>query len=125
MILIDLDSLIKILVFLYRLLDFSTLASKRITSTHSAAKVNGIVEPKKPEPKKKPPKEDGLEKILAESLDTEKMGESEEEESNHEEYGEEHFLKKQNEQYKEQLLLTSDSEMDSDSENVNGMFQFH
>lgn len=113
------------MVFLFRLLDFSTLATKRIASTHSAAKVNGIVELKKPEPKKKPPKEDGLEKILAESLDTEKVGESEEEELDHEDDGEEHFLKKQNEQYKEQLLLTSESEMDSDSERVNGTLRFH
>lgn len=125
MILVNCNFLINIFIFLFRLLDFSSISNKRITSNHSAAKVNGVVELKKPEPKKKPPKDDGLERILAESLDTERAGESEEEKSNHEGDGEEKFLKQQNEQYKEQLLLTSDSEMDSDSERVNGMFQFH
>lgn len=88
--------------------------------------MNGIVEPKRPEPKKKPPKEDGLEKILADSLDTERMGgDSDEEKEDGEEYTEEHFMKEQNEQYKEQLLLTSDSELGSDSdEGMNGNFYF-
>lgn len=87
--------------------------------------MNGIVEPKKPEPKKKPQKEDGLEKILADSLDTEQMGgDSNEEKVDREEYTEEHFLKEQNEQYKEQLLQTSDSELGSDSERLNGNYFF-
>lgn len=106
-------------------MDFSSLGSKRIASTHAAAKVNGIVEPKKPEPKKKPPKEDGLQKILNDSLeDGEKPAESEEEKSEQiEEYTEEHFLKEQNDQCKEQLLLTSDSEMGSDDDRrINGIF---
>lgn len=66
-----------------------------------------------------------MEKILAESLeDSEKPAESEEEKSEKiEEYTEEHFLKEQNAQCKEQLLLTSDSELDSDSDQrINGMF---
>lgn len=109
---------------IFRLLDFSSIASKRIASTSAAAKVNGIVEPKKLEPKKKPPKEDELEKILADSLDTEQMGgDSEEEKVEREEYTEEHFLKEQNEQYKEQLLQTSESELGSDEDGrVNGNY---
>lgn len=106
-------------------MDFSSIGSKRIASTPQTVKLNGIVEPKKPEPKKKLPKEDGLEKFLADSLeDNEKPIESDEEKSEKiEEYTEEHFLKEQNEQCREQLLLTSDSDMDSDTDQrVNGMF---
>lgn len=121
---INLHSFIKYFRAIFRLLDFKSIESKRIASTAAAAKLNGIVEPKKPEPKKKPPKEDGLEKILADSLDTEQMGgDSDEEKEDGEEYTEEHFLKEQNEQYKEQLLLTSDSELGSESdERMNGNF---
>lgn len=96
----------------YRLLDLKSLDNKRVASTHSAAKVNGIVELKKPN--KKASKEDELSKFLARnSDDTEKTVESEEEKSDAEEVTEEQFLKEQNEMLKEQLLQDS-SESDGD-----------
>lgn len=96
----------------YRLLDLSSLDNKRVASTHSAVKVNGVGELKRPN--KKVPKEDELSKFLARnSDDTEKTAESEEEKSDTEEITEEQFLKEQNEMLKEQLLQDS-SESDGD-----------
>lgn len=110
----------------FRLLDLSSLDSKRIASTHAAAKVNGVVEPKKPV--KKAPKEDEVGKFLANSDDTEKTAESEEEKSEQEEFTEEHFLKEQNALFKNQLLQdSSESEADSDDSDrrANGEFHTH
>lgn len=113
-------------LFSHRLLDFTSIASKRVASTSAAAKVNGIVKPKKPV--KKTPKEDEVAKFLENSVDTEKLIETEEEKSEDENASpivtEEQFLKEQNDILKEQLLEdSSDSDMvddDSDMEVVNG-----
>ncbi|XP_031623434.1 transcriptional regulator ATRX-like isoform X3 [Contarinia nasturtii] len=105
-----------------KLLDFTSIENKRIASTNAAAKVNGIVVPKKLEPKTKASKENAVENFLANSTDTDKPIESDDEKSEHEEYTDEHYLKEQNQMFKDQLLQdSSDSEMNSDSDQrVNG-----
>lgn len=104
-------------------MDLSTLEAKRITSTHAAAKVNGVVELKKPV--KKASKSDELSKFLANSEEgTEPQAESDEEKSDREEFTEEQFLKERNLMLKEQLLQdSSDSEQnESDSDDrINGI----
>lgn len=115
------------ILFIFRLCDLTSLTAKRaapsnVAPSTVAPKVNGVVESKKPA--KKVNKEDELDKFLANSDDTDKPIESDDEKSEREEITEEQFLKEQNEMLKEQLLQdSSESEMDSDSEQqVNGMF---
>lgn len=103
-------------------MDFSSIESKRIASTHAAAKVNGVVQPKTIESKVKVPKEDLVKKFLNTDNESDHPIESNEEYSDHEEFTEENSLKGHNLLYKNQLLEdSSDSELDSD-ERVNGMF---
>lgn len=107
-------------------MDIKSLDNKRNAPTNAAAKVNGVVESKKP--LKKAPKEDEVSTFLAKnSDDTEKAVESEDETSDHEEITEEQFLKEQNELHKAQLLRDSSEDSDeSDSDRrLNGIVDLY
>lgn len=96
-------------------MDLTSIESRRIPSTHAAARVNGVVDPRKPV--KKLPKEDPVGKFLANSNDTENAVESDTEKSEHEEYiTEEQYIKEQNLMLKEQMLQDSSESEHSGSD---------